>query len=972
MLGAYRAIFIVGTAPGEGQSLAKGQRSLVEPYLPGDAAITYEVVDHQQLRRILEPCQSQSVDVIVLALEAAKLSELELLETLRRQLGDNCPPIVVVGDDVAALIIKAFKLGAADYLLKDQVTPEALALSLQATLASGQTLPLAPVKPEVKPEVQSEPACAPHPKTAKALFKNDTSTLASTRPMQPWDVGQTFASLEHYRHPTVDYTLAETMPQMVWTADATGAINYWNHRWCDYTGLNAAEPLHWSEVEVLHPADRDRTLQLWQRSVVHGEPFEIKNRIRRHDGTYHWFINRATPIRDSQNQIAGWTGTLVNIDRQKQLEERFRLVTRAVDGLVFDWDLSRNSVYRSEKLYELVGIRSEDAPSTAEWWRDRIHPDDMARLQPQLETMFTSASELYESEYRVRHANGGWVDVWERSCLVRDAQGQVVRIVGSTVDISDRKRAEAILADNESRLQSFVNSNVVGILYGDAQGYIYKANDELLRIIGYTRAELEARQVHWAAITSPESLPMDEYGIAESRQKGACAPYEKEYIRKDGSRVPVLIGYSQVGKTKEETIAFVLDLSALKAAEAEREQLLYREQLAREEAERANRIKDEFLTILSHELRTPLNPILGWAKLLQTRKLSEAKTALALATIERNAKLQAQLVDDLLDVAKILRGKLKLETTAIDLNTVITAAIDTVKPAAAAKLIGLRFTAQEADRTPEQAATPENQELFFHVAGDKTRLHQIVWNLLSNAIKFTPEGGQVEVQLKQRDRQVQIIVKDTGKGIKPEFLPLMFESFRQEDISITRQHGGLGLGLSIVRHLVEAHGGTITADSPGEGLGATFTVSLPILKANAAVQPDTCPLPTLDLNAIRVLIVDDHTDTLELLETLLSQYGATVLAANSAAEAMEDLESFKPDVMVSDIGMPGTDGHTLIQSIRTLPLEKGGQVPALAFTSYCQDDDYQQTLASGYQRLIAKPLEIEQLINAIAELAQPV
>ncbi|MBE9158065.1 PAS domain-containing protein [Nodosilinea sp. LEGE 06152] len=964
MVRAYRAIIIVGNASGEGQGPAS-QPGLVEPYLLKNAAVTYEVVNSRHPHRILQRCQAQAVDVVVL--EIADPSDLELLAMLRQQLGDGCPPVVVVGDEVAALIIKAFKLGAADYLLKDQVTPEALVLSLQAALAVGQ-VPTAPAQPAS--------AHPPQPEASKVLFQNDTDTTAA----QPWDVGQTFASLAHYRYRGVDHTLAEAMPQMVWTADATGIIDYWNHRWCDYTGLSAVESRHWGEVEVLHPADRDRTLQLWRRSVTLGEPFESKNRIRRHDGTYHWFINQATPIRDRQNQITGWTGTLVNIDRQKQLEERFRLVTRAVDGLVFDWDLSTNSVYRSEKLYELVGVHPANALPTAEWWRDRIHPDDIARLQPQLEAMFNSASGLYDSEYRVRHADGRWVDVWERGCLVRDERGQVVRIVGSTVDISDRKRAEAdrrraeaALADNESRLQSFVNANVVGILYGDADGYIYKANDELLRIIGYSRAELETRQIHWAAITPPESLPLDEYAIAESRQKGACTPYEKEYIRKDGTRVPVLIGYSQVGATKEETIAFVLDLSALKAVEAEREQLLRREQLAREEAERANRVKDEFLTILSHELRTPLNPILGWAKLLQTRQLGEAKTALALSTIERNARLQAQLVDDLLDIAKILRGKLKLETTPVNLNAVVAAAIDTVKPAAIAKQIALRFTVQGVDASPEHLTGAEKQGLIFRVAGDKTRLHQIVWNLLSNAIKFTPEGGQVGVQLKQRDRQVQVIVKDSGKGIKPEFLPLLFESFRQEDISITRQHGGLGLGLSIVRHLVEAHGGTVTADSPGEGLGATFTLSLPVLKAHASDhQPSVPPPPAPDLNAIRVLIVDDHADTLELLATLLTQYGATVLAVNSAAEAMEGLESFQPDVIVSDIGMPGTSGHTLIQSIRTLPAEKGGQVAALAFTSYCQDDDYQQTLASGYQRLIAKPLEIEQLIKAIAELAQSV
>jgi PAS domain S-box-containing protein len=406
-----------------------------------------------------------------------------------------------------------------------------------------------------------------------------------------------------------------------------------------------------------------------------------------------------------------------------------------------------------------------------------------------------------------------------------------VRIVGATVDIRDRKRAAAALADNETRLQSFVNANVVGILYGNAEGYIYKANDELLRIIGYSRAELEAGHIHWADITPPESLPLDEYGIAESREKGACTPYEKEYVRKDGSRVPVLIGYSQVGHNQEETIAFVLDLSALKEAEAQREELLRREKLAREEAERANRVKDEFLAILSHELRTPLNPILGWSKLLQTRELDESKMAMALSTIERNARLQAQLVDDLLDVARILRGDLKLETKPVNLTTIITAAIDRISSAATAKSIRLNFVPQPAASSIRPNPDTAIQLLDAQIVGDETRLQQIVWNLLSNAVKFTPIGGQVGVQLQQSDYQVHILVKDTGQGINPEFLPFLFESFRQEDLAMTRRHGGLGLGLTIVRYLVESHGGTIMADSPGEGLGSTFTVSLPLPEA---------------------------------------------------------------------------------------------------------------------------------------------
>ncbi len=394
----------------------------------------------------------------------------------------------------------------------------------------------------------------------------------------------------------------------------------------------------------------------------------------------------------------------------------------------------------------------------------------------------------------------------------------------------------------------------------------------------------------------------------------------------------------------------VAEIEERKELEVERHRLLEQEQLARAEAERANRIKDDFLAVLSHELRSPLNPILGWAKLMQSRKFAPAETAEALATIERNVKLQIQLIDDLLDVAKILRGKLSIDTVPVNLVFVIEAAIDTVRTAAIAKSILLH------------PVLP----YIGQVCGDATRLQQIVWNLLSNAVKFTPKGGQVEIRLEQVDDQAHIIVSDTGKGINPNFLPCIFETFRQEDVSVTRKFGGLGLGLAIVRQLVEAHGGTITADSPGEGLGATFTVRLPLLDMKPDITQTNKLLDSaLDLTGLRVLAVDDEPDARELLTALLTQYGAEVLTVASAVEALTVLESFQPDALISDIGMPEIDGYTLIQQIRALPPEKGGRIPAIALTAYAREDDQQQAISSGYQWHITKPLEPEQLVRAV-------
>jgi CheY-like chemotaxis protein/two-component sensor histidine kinase len=332
------------------------------------------------------------------------------------------------------------------------------------------------------------------------------------------------------------------------------------------------------------------------------------------------------------------------------------------------------------------------------------------------------------------------------------------------------------------------------------------------------------------------------------------------------------------------------------------------------------------------------------------------KTARALETIERNARLQTQLIDDLLDVAKILRGKLKLDIAVVDLTFVIESAIETVQSAIDAKKISLHASLPDIGR----------------VRGDAARLQQVVWNLLSNAIKFTPQRGQITVQLLRVDACAHIQVTDTGKGIHPEFLPYIFESFRQEDTSITRQFGGLGLGLAIVRHLVEAHGGTITAKSPGEGQGTMFMVSLP-LESPTPDQPSTHGDATADtdLSEVRVLAVEDNPDTLELLQICLAQYGAEIRIFDSAAAALDALKTFKPDVLLCDIGMPNMDGYTLMRTIRSLSPEQGGQIPAIALTAYVREEDCQKALENGFQTHLAKPVDPNLLALTIAKVATP-
>ncbi|MBA2703567.1 MAG: MEDS domain-containing protein [Blastocatellia bacterium] len=395
---------------------------------------------------------------------------------------------------------------------------------------------------------------------------------------------------------------------------------------------------------------------------------------------------------------------------------------------------------------------------------------------------------------------------------------------------------------------------------------------------------------------------------------------------------------------------------------------LVREQMARSEAQVANRMKDEFLATVSHELRTPLNAIIGWSHLLRSGRLDEATVAKAVETIDRNAKSQAQLIEDILDVSRMITGKLKLNNEPVDLAAVINAAIDSVQLAADGKEIQVAVTLDPSAR---------------HTIGDANRLQQVVWNLLANAIKFTPANGRIEVKVERAGRNAQLCVSDTGQGISPEFLPFIFDRFRQADGTNTRQHGGLGLGLSIVRQLVELHGGTIKAESRGNGKGAAFIIKLPLAPlhkggsrrqrtvgglATTTKKENVAALPQLE--DVRVLLVDDDADTLQILSLMLEESKATVQIASSVREALEVLEWYTPHVLVSDLAMPDEDGYSLIDKLRKT--ETGnGHIPAVALTSYVRVEDRTRALSAGFNMFVPKPVQPNELISAIASLAEP-
>ena len=417
---------------------------------------------------------------------------------------------------------------------------------------------------------------------------------------------------------------------------------------------------------------------------------------------------------------------------------------------------------------------------------------------------------------------------------------------------------------------------------------------------------------------------------------------------------------------QQKTTSLEIEVEERRQVEERLRVALSGEQIARAEAETANRLKDEFLATVSHEIRTPLNAIIGWSHLLRSGRLDDASIARAIETIDRNAKMQAQLIEDILDVSRVITGKLRLRNESVDIASVINAAIDSVQLAIDSKDLHLEVTLDPSAR---------------HTFGDAGRLQQVVWNLLSNAIKFTPTGGRIKIKVKRSEGNMQLLVSDDGQGISPDFLPFIFDRFRQADGTSTRHHGGLGLGLAIVRHLVELHGGAISADSAGAGEGATFSITLPLapqsqtlrkkvtgrLRAEEVSKGHFTSLPLLD--GVKVLLVDNDADTLQVVRAMLDGSKAVVQTATSVNEAMEMLVWYNPHVLVSDLAMPDEDGYSLIRKVRTLGADKGYQIPAIALTSYVRVEDRTRALAAGFNMFVPKPLQPDELITAIVSLA---
>ncbi len=562
--------------------------------------------------------------------------------------------------------------------------------------------------------------------------------------------------------------------------------------------------------------------------------------------------------------------------------------------------------------------------------------------------------------------------VIERFSKIQFIDEEPIGRVWSFRDITERRHAEEL----RFRLAAVVESSDDAIISKTLQGIITTWNSGAERIFGYTAAEAVGRPV---TMLIPLDRIDEERAILDQLQRGEhIEPYETERARKDGTRIHVsltispmrdadgkIIGASKIARdiTERHQAEQVLRRSEaeLRTLAEERRSLLDAERAARSEAERVSVMKDEFLATLSHELRTPLNAILGWSQLLSTGQADPADLEQGLDAIQRNARAQTQLIEDLLDMSRIISGKVRLDVQLTDLAGVVDAAVDSSRPAADAKSIRLR-------KIVDPRAGP--------VSGDPTRLQQVVWNLLSNAIKFTPKGGSISVMLERVNSHLEITVHDSGVGIQPEFLPLVFERFRQADSSTTRSFGGLGLGLSIVKNLVELHGGTVHAKSAGLGQGSTFVVMLPVAPirrgtdrehpaTSIAGKSDSLQL---DLAGVKVLVVDDEPDARALISRVLSQCQAEVRTAVSAADGLVQVQLFKPDVLVSDIGMPETDGYQFIRQVRSLSADQGGRLPAIALTAFARSEDRTRAMMAGYQMHISKPIEPQELIATVGSL----
>jgi PAS domain S-box len=691
-----------------------------------------------------------------------------------------------------------------------------------------------------------------------------------------------------------------------------------------------------------------------------------------------WAISERMRVRKYLEQVK--TESEKQVEALREIEEKSRLAQKYTGLGIWEWNLKTNEVRWSEGVYNILGLKAGAEKACVEKWVEFVLPEDREPAIKKMQDAIAAGHHEFYDEFRVRRPVDGSIR-WlaSQGQIIRDSNGEALRLRGINFDITERKESELEIKKlnqelniRVKELQAIFDIAPVGIAVAhDADCNEIFANPALAAMVGVTPGEnisMNVRKLPYKHFQKgrelrPHELPMQR-AVAEKR---TILNEEIDILRADG-RLVTIYGYAAPVFDEEgnvvSCVAAQVDITERKKNEIERERKLDLEKNLRFQAEEANRLKDEFLATVSHELRTPLNSTIGWIKLLRGGHLPEEVKDQALAAIERGTKAQSQLIEDLLDVSRIISGKLQLQVQPVDLVSVINSALETVRPAANAKDIRIE--------------THLNPQVGI-ISGDFDRLQQVVWNLLSNAIKFTPEGGKVEVILQSSGAQAEIIVRDTGKGINPEFLPFVFDRFRQADGSLTRSFSGLGLGLAIVRHLVDLHGGSVAVESEGEGKGASFSVKLPLIPAldfgtgGSSMKTEkengsTESYP--ELNAVRILVVDDEADTREILKMVFEKCCAEVETAASAAEAFEKVRKWSPQIIVSDIGMPEEDGYSFMKKVRLWEREtvSKNSIRSVALTAYARSEDRLQALVSGYQMHIAKPVEPFELAAQVANL----
>ncbi len=942
-------------------------------FLLRDRDYQYAIVAAKSGQQGLALWQQQQPDVVLLDYRLPDLDGLEFIAAMQAQAQQPVLPVIVVtGQGNESIAVQAIKAGAQDYLVKGEITVESLQLAVNRTIEAVE------LRQQLQQRIDREQAIARIAQKVHGTLNLDeilNITVEEVRQflhtdraivfrLEPDGTGTVMAEsvgaqwmsilsaqiydpcfaesyVDRYREGTVtakadihdgsiDPCHLELLTQYQVKANLVVPILHEDQFWGLLIAHHCAAPRQWQplEIDLLQQLSTQVSIAIRQAELYQQAQHEIVERKRTEE-----------VLRGS--------------------EERLRLGLAAARMGTWDWNILENQITWSSNMEELFGLAPGKFDGSYERFVERLHPEDRDRVLEAIDAAINTGAN-YNIEFRVLYPNGKIRWALSLGKVFYNAIGQPMRMLGVDLDITDRQHTEEALRQSEEFTKRVLESTSDCIKVLDLDARLLYMNPgglcllEIDDLTPYMNAE-------WVCFWQDEVREEVEAAIAaakageQGRFQGFCATAKGTPKWWDVVIAPIRNGAGavvQLLSTSRDITDAVAAATQRKQAEIERERILQLKQAALAESERVNRIKDEFLAVLSHELRSPLTPILGWAKLLQTGKLDRTKTVAALATIERNALAQNQLIGDLLDMAGVLRGKLSLNVTPVNLLSTIECAIDTVQTAATAKSILIYPVLSN----------------IGEVSGDAVRLQQIVWNLLSNAVKFTPKGGRVEIRLESADNQAQIVVTDTGKGINRDFLPHVFESFRQEDASVTRKHGGLGLGLAIVYQLVEAHGGTISADSLGEGKGATFTVSLPLLNLKKEENPDKLLEAEQDLTGIRVLTIDDDADSREVIGVLLFLAGAQVMTVASAAEFLVALESFVPDVLVSDIGMPEMDGYSLIGYVRALSPERGGLIPAIAVTAYAGEINHQQALAAGFQRHVSKPVEPKQLIGAIADL----